>query len=237
MMKKCFVSAEAAHLYLMGWMVAEIAKELGVSSRYIEDILERRREEWMQSASKDAFLARAEELARIEALLRMYSMAWVESKGKRTSRSVKYGPGEPPTAEELAGDAEVKQIVDGAKLGSDEILAAAKRAGVDTSIAFGDPSANRGAMAEAAHWRRLANLVATEVTVKTDGKRDGNPAFLAGIQWCIEMRVKILGLSAAQEIKLGGELRVAGATPNEVEQQMLGRLADRLRSMQLPTGN
>lgn len=225
-MKKSFVAVESAHLFLLGWTISEIAKELGVSQEYVRKRLSEARDRWMQRASEDAFAARAEELARIEALQREYIKAWVDSKAKRSSRSVKYEANE-----------EEAEVAAAAKAASDEVLARAKEAGVDTSIEFGARGMTRGGMAEAAHWRRLANLVATEVTVKTDDKRDGAPAFLAGIQWCIEMRVKILGLAAAQEIKLGGELRVAGATPSEVEQQMLGRLAERLRSMQIPQGN
>jgi len=41
-----------------------------------------------------------------------------------------------------------------------------------------------------------------DVTVK---ERDGNPAFLAGVQWCIDRRCKILGLDAAQRVKHQGD--------------------------------
>lgn len=37
-------------------------------------------------------------------------------------------------------------------------------------------------------------------------KRDGNPAFLAGVERCIERRCKILGLDAPAKIEHGGAL-------------------------------
>jgi hypothetical protein len=43
--------------------------------------------------------------------------------------------------------------------------------------------------------RRVAATVSDEAMVRKE-RRDGNPAYLAGIQWCIERRCKLLGLDA-----------------------------------------
>jgi hypothetical protein len=56
---------------------------------------------------------------------------------------------------------------------------------------------------------------ATEKTDTPDGarlkaavrkeRRDGNPAFLAGVQWCITQRCKILGFEAAKKLDVRGK--------------------------------
>lgn len=53
--------------------------------------------------------------------------------------------------------------------------------------------------------QRQGESVEIAVTIRTDGS-EGNPGFLAGIQWCISKRVEILGL--------GKPLRVAPTTPD-----------------------
>jgi hypothetical protein len=40
-----------------------------------------------------------------------------------------------------------------------------------------------------------------KAAIRREG-RDGNPAFLAGVQWCIERRCKLLGLDAPQRVSL-----------------------------------
>lgn len=57
-----------------------------------------------------------------------------------------------------------------------------------------------------------------EAAIKKE-QREGNPAFLAGIQWCIETRCKILGLNAPIKFRNVTELtdeelmRIAAAGP------------------------
>jgi hypothetical protein len=43
--------------------------------------------------------------------------------------------------------------------------------------------------------QRQAETVALVVTIRTD-ESEGNPQFLAGVQWCIDRRIKLLGLDA-----------------------------------------
>jgi len=56
--------------------------------------------------------------------------------------------------------------------------------------------------------------------VKTKKEQTGDPRFLAGVQWCIERRCKIIGVDAPSELKLSGSIRfdaveVGGLDPNE----------------------
>lgn len=43
-------------------------------------------------------------------------------------------------------------------------------------------------------------------SVRTE-QRDGNPAFLAGVQWCIDRRCKLLGLDEPLKVDLGAKAR------------------------------
>ena len=60
----------------------------------------------------------------------------------------------------------------------------------------------------------------TEIVAKTklaqeSQERDGNPAFLAGVQWCIERRIKLFGLDEPETIRAllsgpdGGPIRTS----------------------------
>lgn len=57
-------------------------------------------------------------------------------------------------------------------------------------------------------------------------KRDplGNKRYLEGVQWCIDRRIKILGLDAPDKIELydwRSEARQAGYEPSELEKQFM----------------
>jgi hypothetical protein len=47
--------------------------------------------------------------------------------------------------------------------------------------------------------QRQAETVALVVTVRSD-EHEGNPQFLAGVQWCIDRRIKLLGIDAPLKI-------------------------------------
>lgn len=49
-------------------------------------------------------------------------------------------------------------------------------------------------------------IVPSEATIEKRGQT-GNPAYLAGVQWCIEQRCKLLGINAPTNIHLSGEVR------------------------------
>ena len=56
--------------------------------------------------------------------------------------------------------------------------------------------------------------------VKTSHPRNGDPAFLRGVQWCIERRCKIIGVDAPSELKHSGSIRfdavaIGGLDPDE----------------------
>ncbi len=56
--------------------------------------------------------------------------------------------------------------------------------------------------------------------VKTSKGQAGDPRFLAGVQWCIERRCKIIGVDAPTELKHSGSIRfdaveVGGLDPNK----------------------
>lgn len=47
----------------------------------------------------------------------------------------------------------------------------------------------------------------TRARVATEG-RDGNPAFLLGVQWCIDRRCKILGLDTPAKVEASGDVNL-----------------------------
>ncbi len=61
-------------------------------------------------------------------------------------------------------------------------------------------------------------------------KRPGQTAWLQVIQWCIEFRAKIHAHYAPtrHHVEHGGEMRVAGMTPSEVDNVMLERLMEQI---------
>lgn len=78
-----------------------------------------------------------------------------------------------------------------------------------------------------------ANLyVVKKVLRKMTRHKVGETCWLQVIQWCIETRCKILGMFANKPIdvnlKMSGELRVAGMTPAEIDGAMAQRLAERV---------
>lgn len=46
-------------------------------------------------------------------------------------------------------------------------------------------------------------------------QRDGNPAFLAGVQWCIERRCKIFGFDAPTKLNHSGDITVGDSLSPE----------------------
>jgi hypothetical protein len=136
--------AEIARLYLQRWTQAEIGQRLGLSRQQVGYDLNTVREEWLQSSLVDFNARKAEELARIDRLERVYWDAW-EASGKEK---------ETTTSEQVSKGG-----------GGDERTKAAIR----------------------------------------KEERTGDPRYLAGVQWCIDRRSKILGLDAPLETRLTGQ--------------------------------
>jgi hypothetical protein len=61
-------------------------------------------------------------------------------------------------------------------------------------------------------------------------KRPGEAAWLQVIQWCIEFRAKVFAHYAPTRthVQMEGELRVAGKSPSEIDQEMMRRLAEQI---------
>jgi len=64
--------------------------------------------------------------------------------------------------------------------------------------------------------------------IMSETKVTGEAQWVDIIKWCIEFRAKIGGYYAASKVDIthGGELRIAGMTPTEVDQEMLARLVE-----------
>lgn len=78
----------------------------------------------------------------------------------------------------------------------------------------------------------------TEAAIKRE-KRDGNPAFLAGVQWCIERRCKLLGIDAPTKIAPtdpSGEKEYAGITDADLLRE-LASILDAARARTASTDN
>jgi len=146
--------ARVAELYFARWPQWRIAAEVGVNPGTISRDLQALLQEWQASGLHDFDAAKAEELARINDLERLYREAWEESKRPKESKF----------QETTTNKAKLKLY--------------AKKQAKD---------------AEA--------LDKLKASVKTEA-RDGNPAFLAGIQWCIDKRIEIWGFAAAKKNRL-----------------------------------
>ena len=64
----------------------------------------------------------------------------------------------------------------------------------------------------------------------TEISRTGEVAWIQVVQWCLNFRAKIHAHYAPVRHKadMGGELRVAGKTPTQVDEEMLKRLFEKI---------
>ena len=73
--------------------------------------------------------------------------------------------------------------------------------------------------------RNMGEQAQTRASIRKEN-RDGDPAFLAGVQWCIERRCKLLGLDAPVKGVLtgkdGGQIAIVGV----ILEQKLQRIID-----------
>lgn len=70
-----------------------------------------------------------------------------------------------------------------------------------------------------------------EITEQKEG-RDGNPAFLAGVQWCINRRCELLGLDKPKRVVHGGDPDGAPIeTKSKIELDLSKLNADELRTL------
>jgi hypothetical protein len=68
-------------------------------------------------------------------------------------------------------------------------------------------------------------LYARERAKRIDTQRDGDSAFLKGIQWCIESRLKIFGLYAAKDVNINwrSEAQKAGIDPDQMQNDLVAQ--------------
>ena len=64
--------------------------------------------------------------------------------------------------------------------------------------------------------------------VFTSVKRTGEPVWLNIVQWCIDARARFLDYEAPRTIKVQNEYRVAGKSPDKVNEEMMRRLLERI---------
>jgi len=132
-----------SELYLKGYSQREIASRVGVSVALVNLELKTVRELWKQSAIRNFDEAKAQELAKIDALEKTYWDAWVKSGGVHKSS----------TKEKAETD--------------------------------------KGTF--------------KKISIKTE-KLTGTPAYLAGVERCIEQRCKLLGLYLPQKVEVTGNM-------------------------------
>ena len=72
-----------------------------------------------------------------------------------------------------------------------------------------------------------ANLEVVE-KVMTKIKRTGEPVWLNLVQWCIDARARYLSYEPPRTIKAQNEYRVAGKSPDQVNEEMMRRLLERV---------
>ncbi len=65
--------------------------------------------------------------------------------------------------------------------------------------------------------------------------RTGDSAWLQVIQWCLDFRARIHGHYAPtrSHVDIGGDLRVAGKSPSEVDEEMLDRLLTQIQERRI----
>lgn len=155
-----------AELYLQRHTQAEIAEILGVSQPQISLDLKKLQKRWADSALRSFDQAKAEELARIDELERVYFDAWRRSQGVIEIKSV--------DRERVVFDAENKM-----HKGSESL---------------GIPLVDQDGVTVGKEGEIVRTSVRTE-------NRVGEKAFLSGVEWCIQQRVKIFGIQAPARTK------------------------------------
>ncbi len=67
--------------------------------------------------------------------------------------------------------------------------------------------------------------------IVTRTSREGDPSWLHVVQWCIDHKAKVGGLYAAAKFQIdhGGEIRVAGMSPTELDEQALAMILAKIK--------
>ena len=67
-------------------------------------------------------------------------------------------------------------------------------------------------------------------------KREGSAAWMGVIQWCLDFRAKMQGSYAPTKVEVEG-FRVAGSGASDIDQRMMGRLAELMAERSRPSEN
>jgi predicted transcriptional regulator len=154
-----------AELYLQRYKQAEIAEILGVTQQQISYDLKKIQKRWSESALRSFDQAKAEELAKIDELERVYFDAWRRSQGEIEIKSV--------DRERVVLDSENKMYK-----------------GVE---ALSIPLVDEDGITVGKEGEIVRTSRRTEYRV-------GEKAFLSGVEWCIQQRIKIFGIAAPTKI-------------------------------------
>jgi len=104
---------EVARRYLKGELQAQIAQSFGVSQQQISQDLRAVRALWLAAAVRDFDAARAQELAKIDAVEREYWSAWERSQQDKESEFEENGPKGRRTGSRSEGQAGNPAFLDG----------------------------------------------------------------------------------------------------------------------------
>ena len=85
-----------AELYLQGWLQADIGAELGINQTTVSRDLKVIQADWLKSALIDFDKAKAQEIAKVDALERTYHQAWLHSCEDTETVKQRGKPGEAP---------------------------------------------------------------------------------------------------------------------------------------------
>lgn len=248
--KQAVIRASVARFHLMHIPVHEIALRVGISIDRTDLIIEHLLTDWQESTAADALALRARELQKLDLIESESWVAWEKSKKTHVKKRVRTSPIEDenlaaPTADaaKASDDDDSGEVISDMTPEKDaEILRkirsltyAASKLGIDVTARRRKGEAQHLpsiGYVMAAQWRRFVNEV--EIYRET---REGNPAFLDRVCWCIERRAKMLGLDEPAKFEGLLEFRVAGQTDEETDQQMMEMLANRLGGLLSPKAN
>jgi len=65
-------------------------------------------------------------------------------------------------------------------------------------------------------------IVPVEGTIRKEGQ-SGNPAFLKGVEWCIDKRCQLFGLDAPLKVEWMKEVQAIGLDPGAIFDELVGR--------------
>lgn len=248
--KQAVIRASVARFHLMHVPVHEIALRVGISIDRTDLIIEHLLTDWQESMAADALALRARELEKLDLIESESWQAWEKSKKTSVKKRIRTSPIEDenlaapdataPVADEADDSGEIESDMTPEKDAEilkhiRDITLAARKLGIDVTARRRKGQSQHlpsVGYTMAAQWRKFINEV--EIYRET---REGNPAFLDRVCWCIERRAKMLGLDEPTKFEGLLEFRVAGQTDEETDRQMTEMVMNRVAGILAPGGN